>query len=107
MQPITLESFTQGGFTMRGGGYQPRPYPPPPTRSRSSISCAAWRKTTWRTYSRRSLLLAAVSGALLVALLAFRFFSHDGPRPGWLVAVSVVAFSLAIAIVWLLQQASL
>ena len=52
-----------------------------------------------------ALLLAVVSMALLVALLAVRLFSHDGPPTGWLLGSSVIAFSLAIAIVWLIQRA--
>jgi ABC-type cobalamin transport system permease subunit len=71
-----------------------------------TLSAAAAVLLLFLTAYGNAVLLAAVSGALLVTLLAFRFFRHDGPRPGLLLAASVVGFAMAIALVWLLQHPS-
>ncbi len=69
-----------------------------------SLSAAVAVLLLFLTAYGNALLLAAVAGALLVALLAWRRFRHDGPRPGLLLASSVIGFALAIALVWLLQR---
>ena len=68
-----------------------------------TVSAAVAVALLFFTAYGNALLLAVVSGVLLLALLAVRFLSRDEPRPGWLVAASVIGFALAIAIVWLIR----